>query len=566
VDGPANEDARAVGAASGAGYDMRTGHSHDTAPATESPANSHQPMFGPNGWAERLTPEQQRAELDRRQAEAEERASWPALDPLPDGLPSVAPFDLALLPEALRPWIGDIAERMQCPPDYPAVAAMVALASVVGRQIAVMPKRRDDWTVAPNLWGAVIGRPSLLKTPAIQEPLRMVEALEARAREEHEQAERHHEADKTVAKAVGKEAEKKIARAIKSGDAALAHALAMEASDAPEAPARRRYLTHDATVEKLGELLRDNPRGVLVYRDELVGFLRGLDQEGREGSRAFYLESWSGTGSFRFDRIGRGTIEIEAACVSVIGGIQPGPLGDYMLGAIRGGAGDDGLVQRFQLAVWPDAPRDWRNVDRYPDTGARRAARAVFDRLDTLDTSAIGASQNSGDLIPWLRLDQPAQALFDDWRADLEQRIRADDIHPALESHLAKFRSLVPSLALLCHLADTPEGGPIGEASMLRALAWAEYLETHARRIYGKALAPDMAAAVELSRRLPSLPDPFTAKDVYRNHWRLLDRHGTADALAVLVDYGHVRAEESTGPGRPTTYYRAHPDLREGTR
>ena len=91
-------------------------------------------------------------------------------------------FDLALLPAALRPWIADIADRMQCPPDYPAVAAMVTLAAVAGRQIAIRPKRFDDWTVTPNLWGAVVGRPSLLKTPALQEPMRMVEALEANAR------------------------------------------------------------------------------------------------------------------------------------------------------------------------------------------------------------------------------------------------------------------------------------------------------------------------------------------------------------------------------------------------
>lgn len=80
----------------------------------------------------------------------------------------MAPFVADLLPDALRPWIADVAERMQCPPDYPAMGAMVALSSVVGRQVGIRPKRQDDWTVVPNLWGAVVGRPSLLKTPALQ--------------------------------------------------------------------------------------------------------------------------------------------------------------------------------------------------------------------------------------------------------------------------------------------------------------------------------------------------------------------------------------------------------------
>ena len=78
---------------------------------------------------------------------------WPDPIPLPDVLPVVEPFEAALLPDAFRPWVEDIADRMQCPLDFVAVGAMVALSAVVGRQVAIRPKRRDDWTVVPNLWG-----------------------------------------------------------------------------------------------------------------------------------------------------------------------------------------------------------------------------------------------------------------------------------------------------------------------------------------------------------------------------------------------------------------------------
>ncbi len=478
-------------------------------------------------------------------------AGWGALEALPGGLPAVAPFALELLPVALRPWIADIAERMQCPSDYPAVAAMVGLAAVVGRQLGIRPKAYDDWTVVPNLWGCVVGRPALLKTPALQEPLRMIGALEARAREEHEDVQKACAAQKLIHEAMDKDTRSRLGKAVKSQDNALAQALAAEIVETPQAPARRRYLTQDATIEKLGELLRDNPRGVLIYRDELVGFLRSMDQEGREGSRAFFLEAWNGSGSYTFDRIGRGTVELEAACVSIIGAIQPGPLRDYMLGAIVGGAGDDGMVQRFQLAVWPDAGREWVNVDRWPNTEARQAARAIFQRLDTLDPLAIGAQQADDDPMPWLRFDHPAQTIFNDWRERLETRLRQDDLHPAMESHLAKFRSLVPSLALLCHLADNAEGGAVDTAALLRALSWAEYLESHAGRIYAPAMSPELFVALELAKRLPSLPEPFKAKDVYRRHWRGLDMEGTRSAIQVLTDFGHIRevAEDATGYG-----------------
>src|SRR5687767_860978 len=103
--------------------------------------------------------------------EVADNAPRPVPAPLPRDLPLVHEFASELLPESLRSWITDIAERMQCPLDFPAVAAMVCLAAIVGRQIGIRPKRHDDWLVVPNLWGAVIGRPGLLKSPALAEPM-----------------------------------------------------------------------------------------------------------------------------------------------------------------------------------------------------------------------------------------------------------------------------------------------------------------------------------------------------------------------------------------------------------
>src|SRR6185436_7121335 len=77
--------------------------------------------------------------------------AWVEPHALPDELSPVPDFDDRLLPEALRPWLADVAERTQCPPEYAAAAALVALASVIGRGCAIRPKRHDDWTVVPNL-------------------------------------------------------------------------------------------------------------------------------------------------------------------------------------------------------------------------------------------------------------------------------------------------------------------------------------------------------------------------------------------------------------------------------
>lgn len=489
-------------------------------------------------------------------------ADWPEPVSLPNGLPPVKPFDPRLMPSALMPWISDIAQRMQCPEDYPAISAMVCLATVVGRQVGIRPKRADDWLVVPNIWGAIVGRPSMMKSPALAEPMRMLHSMESEAAREYEVALKEYGANQLVAEEAQKAARKAVAKAIKEGGDALDRARRAVMEYEEDEPVRRRYVTNDPTVEKLGELLRDNPRGLLVFRDELVGWLRNLGREGHEADRAFYLEAWNGTGGFTFDRIGRGTVSLEAVTLSVLGGIQPGPLGRYLSGALHGGAGDDGLIQRLQLLVWPDPPTSWKNVDRYPDTDAKRIAREVYWRLDGLDAEALGAQLGENDRIPWLRFDRAAQDEFDSWREQLEERLRAGDLHPAMEAHLAKFRSLVPTLALLIHLADSPQGGPVTHVALMTACAWAEYLESHAARLYSQSLAPGTAAAIELDKHLKDLPDGFTARDVYTRNWHRLNRESTYAALQVMEDYGRIRGEQAAGPGRPTTRYVVHPKLR----
>ncbi len=487
---------------------------------------------------------------------------WPALIPLPDGLPAVPELDPLLLPDELRPWIEDIAERLQCPMCYPAIGAMVALAAVVGRQIGIRPREHDDWTVVPNVWGAIVGRPGVLKTPALQEPLRPLRRLEHRARDEYETARRQQEQAEVIRSAQRTEAKKLIRKAIRENeDPALVAAL-IENDDSTLT--RRRYITQDPTVEKLGELMAANPRGILIFRDELTGWLRSLDRDGQECARAFYLEAWAGTGGYIYDRIGRGTIDIEAACVSVLGGIQPGPLSEYLRGALDGGAGDDGLLQRLQLLVWPDPPTTWRDVDRWPDSTARTTAWGVYDRLDSVVPDALGAHRDGErDTIPYLRLSHAAVEAFREWRDGLERRLRSGSEHPAMESHLSKYRSLIPSLALLLHLADSPEGGPVTETSMIAAIAWGGYLEAHARRLYAHALDHALMAARELERHLRrgEIVAPFAPRDIYRHHWRLLDRRGAEAALEYLEDMGYVRSERYHTGGRPRVLYHVHPAL-----
>ncbi len=509
-------------------------------------------------------------------------AAWPPRQPLPQPL-AVPTLPAELLPPPLRPWLLDVAERASIPLEFVAAPAIVGLGAAVGRGIGIQPARFDDFIVVPNLWGGIVGPPGWLKTHAVQEALRPLTRLEAEGHRQYD-ADRLARAaliDRIDAEiAALKEQMRKAARPGKPSDPGVADLAALEtelrrklAEREQVAVGPRRFITQDATVEKLGELLKTNPRGLLVLRDELAGWLRTLDKPGREGDREFYLESWNGTGSYTFDRIGRGTIYIPAVCISIVGSIQPGKLRSYIADALSDGAGADGLLQRLQVLVWPDSIGTWRPVDRWPNSAARRRADAIYERLAGLDPAAVGAVADDADQIAVLHFDAGAQELYDAWRTALENRLRGDELAgaEAFQSHISKYRSLMPALALLFHLvsvvAGDAEAGPVTLPATRLAAAWCDFLEAHARKVYHDELDDGAGAARLLAEKIGQgrVLDGMTVRDVYRHHWTGLATPAAVDrALATLTERGWLRVEPRSTGGRPEEVIRLHPDLRGG--
>lgn len=492
---------------------------------------------------------------------------WSNPIPLPEGLPPVKSLEPGMIPVPLRGWLMDIADRMQIPPDFSTAAAVVALGSIVGRGCGIHPKRHDDWLVVPNLWGAVVGRPSLMKTPAITEAQKHLVRLETEAHLQYLAAEHDSEIDREITKITKAAIADEIKKAVKARNNLAIEVARVRLSELQDSePTRRRYQTQDGTTEKIGELLNQNSRGILINRDELVGWFHSLDKTGREGDRAFYLESWNGTGAYTYDRIGRGTLDIEALCVSIFGAITPGPLSDYVYQASKGGNGDDGLLQRFQVTVWPDTPNEWRNVDRYPDTTEKSRVWEIFNALSG---GIPGAVKEEGANIPALRFSSAGQEIFDAWRHELETRLRSDHgLPPSIESHLAKYRSLMPSLALVFHLVDVADGntapGLVSEKSALMATEWCAYLESHAGRVYGGTVLPGMESAREITKHIKrgAIQDGMTIRELWRPQWSRLSNSDEVKAgLEVLTDYGWVTVDKISTGGRPSETIRLNPRL-----
>src|SRR5262249_37752517 len=163
------------------------------------------------------------------------------------------PLPGALLPGALAPWVADVAERVQCPPDFVAVGVLVAAAAVIGRKLAIRPKRQDDWTVVPNLRGLAVGPPGSMKSPALAEARRPLRRLVTDARAQYEEEQLAHQFRLAESKARRQDLTRQLRAAV--ADEAPTEALRQQFQATPRLtpPVAKRYLVNDTTVEKLGE-------------------------------------------------------------------------------------------------------------------------------------------------------------------------------------------------------------------------------------------------------------------------------------------------------------------------
>lgn len=501
----------------------------------------------------------------------EQKIKWPEVPkPVPDARPEIPKLDESMLPKLFRPWILDISERMHVVPEQVFAPAMVAVAAVAGRKIGIYPKQKDNkWFEVPNLWGAIVGRPGIMKSPVIAEAMSPLEELIKSANEDYESGRAEHEAREQTLQMEIEAKKDDLKKAFKSdkGDIeGLEAELAELQGELLEGKVTaKRYRTNDATIEKMGHLLRDNPNGILLFRDELAGWMRTLDKAGREGDREFYLEAWNGYGSYSVDRVGSGTTHIPALCLSVFGGIQPSKL-NAQLKRSDGGKEDDGLLQRFQMLVCCEPRPEWKDVDQPPKEAAYERVADFFTWLDQLDGKALGEVGKKG--IPGVRFCQEALEEFRAWRYTLEQRIASDDSeNPGFESHLSKYRSFVPKLALMFWLMEVSQDKNAGEVSLSAtklAIRWANFLEAHAKRIYFSIGTDDQANVRVLHRKLlkGDIVDGTSVRSIYRCQWKgLQTKEEVESAIEHLEELGWLRSIRSHGPGKPSYILKLHPTL-----
>jgi len=407
-------------------------------------------------------------DVDAVRAEVEalvDKTEAATLTPEAPAVPAFTPFPVDVLPEPIRGFVNEAAKAIGCDASFIALPMLSGLASAIGNTHRIELKR--GWSEPAIVWTAIVGESGTKKSPPIEL------ALTAIRKRQHDKMKEHAEAMKQHADALAMhERDATQWRKGKSQTPPPAK---------PEAPIADRCWTDDTTTEALGVLLQQNPRGLLMVRDELAGWFNFDRYAGGKGGGdvAKWLEMFGGR-PMVVDRQTRGTLYVPRAAVSIAGGIQP----ETLRRALGQEHRDNGLAARLLLTCPPRKPTRWTEADVNADTES--AVAMVFDRLFGLTPETDEAGDERPRLVTLADDGKRAWVTFYNEHAGEQVNLSGDEA-----AAWSKLEGYAARLALVLHLTrwaagDTTlrEPARVDEASIAAGVVLARWFGDEARRVY----------------------------------------------------------------------------------
>ena len=250
----------------------------------------------------------------------------------------------------------------------------------------------------------------------------------------------------------------------------------------------------------------------------------------------------------------------------------------YLKGTISGEEAD-GFIPRFQVLVYPDPPAEYVHVDRWPDKDAKNEAYEIFKAIDRLDPGSRGCKVEDDSGLHYLNFADDAQSFFNEWYTNLQRRLRSGELTDVMAAHLAKYGSLMPSLALIFHLVDEYRSALIGDVSLEAAETAAAWCEVGAgsprlRRVYQSLTTPmEISTAAAGLAEYGSRPACRTRSPIGRSHrrggpaLRTVEDAPKQASIGILEDRYWVKvvevaSDDPQGRGRPSIKVWVNPKLR----
>jgi hypothetical protein len=246
------------------------------------------------------------------------------------------PFPLEVLPKTLVGIIKRFSNSLGVEIEVIGSSMLTIVSSAIGNTIRVSPKY--GYEVPVFIWLIIIAISGYGKTPAINTLVRPIEKRQSKIY-------------------------KKYNEKLKRYKEWLEKSKKNKATETVDEPILEHFFVSDTTIEALGDIFENTPRGVMIHRDELAGLILGLNQyKGHAGNdRQHYLELFN-CDSWKIDRKAYKKF-IPNVGASIIGGIQDTTMPKvFKLEAIG-----EGLLPRFLLLNTEYKPKKFQRQGIEPD-------------------------------------------------------------------------------------------------------------------------------------------------------------------------------------------------------
>lgn len=400
------------------------------------------------------------------------------------------PFPLAVLGDDWHRWVVDTAAAAACPADNVAAPLLAAASVLIGH--ARWAQAAPGWSEPPHLWLGVVGDSGTGKSPGADTLLRdVLPEIERRMTGDFPDRLAQWRAAAEAHAAAVERWKADVREAAKKGNPPPLP----PTGEAPAEPQAPRLRQNDVTIEKVATLLAGAaPKGLLMVRDELSGWLLGMNSYNDAG-RAFWIEAYGGR-PYRVERQKHPEpIFVPRLAVAVTGGTQPEKLAELFAEA------DDGLLARIAW-VWPN-PLPFRLGRTAP------AAGWATDALDKLRLLELAQPSLMGEPSKPLVVPLAAEMLPEIEAFGQEMQRLQEGAGGLMRSAYGKARGLVLRLSLVLEMLRwcgsdgmTPPPVVIGAAAFAAAAHLvADYLLPMAERVYGDAATrPEDRNAATLAR------------------------------------------------------------------
>jgi len=323
------------------------------------------------------------------------------IEPLEDDEVTIADFPLHCIPDKLQLFLKELNSAYNYPVEYSAAGLLSMVGSAMGNNYKVRVKH--DWITPAIMWHAVVGTPGNKKSHPVKTMLSPSKAINRKYKAEYKEKLKEYLDNKALDK--------------KEQDTSIFE------------PKMKLFMINDATVESLALQHLISPNGLLVYRDELIGWFNAIGQykNGKGSDMEFWMESFNNSDA-NVSRVSRDTILVEDVNINIIGTIQPEKLLSI--------PSDNGLLHRFLFT---------NVVDHIPYMSIADVSRQMFRDYNDMILHIFKKSRESKDIFSY-KMDMPGFIIIDKYLTDYQRR---DDIAPGMVQYIEKMKSYTPRFYLL---------------------------------------------------------------------------------------------------------------------